>query len=55
MKEKHEPAALEPGTKPLADSNESLQEASPARHKETTEPAVQCDCPPGCVGLPCCT
>jgi hypothetical protein len=38
MKEKHEPAALEPGTKTLADDNESSAEASPARQKETSEP-----------------
>jgi hypothetical protein len=54
MEKKHDAFSKEVEGKPLADSIESSEERSSVP-KESKEPAVKCACPPGCIGLPCCT
>ena len=31
------------------------EKSQPAREQQTSQNASKCECPPGCVGLPCCT
>jgi hypothetical protein len=38
-----------------AEVNQSRNAVTAPSDRQDDEPKAKCECPPGCVGLPCCT
>ena len=55
MKGQYKPAEEQLDTEATIDSRKRQEESHPAKAKDDPQAATKCECPPGCVGLPCCT
>jgi hypothetical protein len=55
MKDQHKPADEQIDAEAAIDSRKPQEQSRPTTAKDSPQAAAKCECPPGCVGLPCCS